>query len=62
MSHLWRFKTHLDEFLCHLLWVTLPWTGQSPEVPSNPNCDSVYMHPAGPHLLQRADIDQDYPK
>lgn len=59
--HLWRLKTHLDEFLYHLLWVTLPCTGQSPEVPSNPN-DFVHMHPACPHLLQKADTDQDYSK
>lgn len=37
-----RFKTHLDDFLCHLLWVTFPWTGQSPEVPFNPK-DSVIL-------------------
>lgn len=25
-------------------------------------CDSVHMRPAGPHLLQRGDTDQDYSK
>ena len=40
------FKTHLDAFLCPLLWVSLlkqgSWTRRSPEVPSNP-CHSVIL-------------------
>ncbi|PKU41835.1 hypothetical protein llap_7866 [Limosa lapponica baueri] len=47
------FKTHLDMFLCNLLWVDLLWQGRwtrlSLEVLSNAMsfCDSVY------HILTR---------
>lgn len=36
-----KSQTHLDAFLCHLLWVTLLWQGGSPEIPSHPNHSGI---------------------